>query len=447
MNPLHRVFVGLPGGCRDRAHRHRRCRKKDQVLCPDRSRAVLRRAATPAFGPAEDNDCDFWDRALVAVVPRLRATHLGLLMLGLLGLACAKVNSESDPSETEHDADDCPVGSDGCPCTTGGACDPGLHCVDDRCEEPEPTDPNDEIGPFDESTYGDLPDCYEGCGVPYRDAPFEVQITATEGETRFTVNGERRSSLIGTIDGEDHSSGWGYDLDMVRVRIRPRTLLEILVEPTADSELDPYVSTYDPVLIPMAPLNGWLTQNDDASENGSAARTVIAAPVLDEESWLVAVDDARNVAGAGPEGGPNHRYEMSFRVIGEVEFIELALGGDHTNDSRTGMELERAGDLHYYRFVDPEHQSYLVEFDAHNDAFCGHVWQLDLLEGVAWTAEGVNDDDPSDGCTQHLEFETAPGAVHPDTDEYALVVTDYAGHGSNLGLGAFVYDLSLTLVE
>ncbi len=63
MNPLHRAIVGLPGGCRDRAQRHRRCRKKDQVLCPDRRRAVLRRAATPAFGPAEDNDCDLWDRA------------------------------------------------------------------------------------------------------------------------------------------------------------------------------------------------------------------------------------------------------------------------------------------------------------------------------------------------------------------------------------------------
>jgi len=36
------------------------------VLWPDRGGAVLRGAATPAFGPAEDNDCDFWDRALVS---------------------------------------------------------------------------------------------------------------------------------------------------------------------------------------------------------------------------------------------------------------------------------------------------------------------------------------------------------------------------------------------
>ena len=373
--------------------------------------------------------------------------RLGLALVCLLALACSKVNTADGETGPGQDSDRCPIGSDGCPCTTGGACDPGLDCVDEVCEAPEPTDPNAEIGPFDESTYGDLPDCYEGCGNSYTDAPFEVQITATEGETQFTVNGERHSSLIGTIDGEDHSTGWGYDLDMVRVRIRPRTLLEILVEPASDSALDPYVSTYDPVLIPMAPLNGWLTQNDDAEEGRTGARTVIAAPVLDEEPWLVAVDDARNVAGAGTEGGPDHRYELSFRVIGEVEFIDLALGGDQTSDSRTGMEFEQAGDLHYYRFVDPQHHSYLVQFDAHNDAFCGHIWQLDLLEGVAWTAEGVNDDDPSDGCVQHLEFETASGAVHPDTDEYGLVVTDWAGRGSNLGLGAFVYDLSLTAVE
>ncbi len=31
---------------------------KDRVLWLDRSGAVLRRAATLAFGPAEDNDCD-----------------------------------------------------------------------------------------------------------------------------------------------------------------------------------------------------------------------------------------------------------------------------------------------------------------------------------------------------------------------------------------------------
>ena len=166
--------------------------------------------------------------------------RLGLALVCLLALACSKVNTADGETGPGQDSDRCPIGSDGCPCTTGGACDPGLDCVDEVCEAPEPTDPNAEIGPFDESTYGDLPDCYEGCGNSYTDAPFEVQITATEGETQFTVNGERHSSLIGTIDGEDHSTGWGYDLDMVRVRIRPRTLLEILVEPASDSALDPY---------------------------------------------------------------------------------------------------------------------------------------------------------------------------------------------------------------
>jgi hypothetical protein len=29
--------------------------------------------------------------------------------------------------------DECPIGTDGCPCTQGGGCDPDLTCVDDVC--------------------------------------------------------------------------------------------------------------------------------------------------------------------------------------------------------------------------------------------------------------------------------------------------------------------------
>jgi hypothetical protein len=28
---------------------------------------------------------------------------------------------------------DCPIGSEGCPCTGGGACDPGLTCLSEVC--------------------------------------------------------------------------------------------------------------------------------------------------------------------------------------------------------------------------------------------------------------------------------------------------------------------------
>ncbi len=36
-------------------------------------------------------------------------------------------------SDDEANGSDCPVGSEGCPCTGGGACDPGLDCIDDAC--------------------------------------------------------------------------------------------------------------------------------------------------------------------------------------------------------------------------------------------------------------------------------------------------------------------------
>ncbi|MEM9461875.1 MAG: hypothetical protein AAGF11_47390 [Myxococcota bacterium] len=31
----------------------------------------------------------------------------------------------------------CPVGSEGCPCTMGGGCDPGLECIDMACTDPD----------------------------------------------------------------------------------------------------------------------------------------------------------------------------------------------------------------------------------------------------------------------------------------------------------------------
>lgn len=38
-----------------------------------------------------------------------------------------------DPDSGDETSAPCPVGSDGCPCTMGGACDPGLACTDDAC--------------------------------------------------------------------------------------------------------------------------------------------------------------------------------------------------------------------------------------------------------------------------------------------------------------------------
>jgi hypothetical protein len=340
----------------------------------------------------------------------------------------------------------CDIGIEGCECTQGGACDPGLECVDDVCVDlgdDVDAEPDDET--FREDDGGDFPDCYDECSLAYVDAPFDIELDADKGATGFSVNGKRYDTLRGTIDGQAHQGAWGYDVDMISVRLRPRTLVEIVVEAPGDSKLDPFVSTFDPVMIPFSPLFGWLTQNDDAGSDTKSARTVIASPTSGEQVWFTVVDDARNVLGAGePRGGSAYRYEMSLRVLGQVEFADL----DLENEVRLeDVELERAGDIHYYRYEDPGHGSYRIEFEAHQDDFCGHVFQLDLLEGAGWIAEGVNDDDPEDGCTQSLEFETVRGAYDPADDSFAFVVTDYLGRGSNLGLGDFSYDLRVTSVD
>ncbi len=387
------------------------------------------------------------------------ASRLGALACAALAwAACADVNYRNGDSSA---SDECPVGTEGCACTTGGACDPDLFCRSNTCQRPDGAGGGGAEGGegggggaeggeggttaavFDEDDYGDLADCHQGCGHAHVDSPFVVNITATEGETGFSVNGQQYQTLRGTIDDDEHYGVWGYDLDALQVKIRPATLLEITVDLAEGSDMDPFVSTYDPLLIHSAPLYGWLTQNDDGSAQSRSARTVIAAPVLDEQTWLVVVDDARNLAGETSRGGESYRYELSFRVLGEVEYFDLDLSGDDRSDTRLEMELEKAGDIHYYRFVDPGHRRYLVEFESHHDDFCGHLWQIDLLEGAAWLPVGANDDDPSDGCTASLSFETASRYYDPDNDMYVFVVTDYEGRGSNLGLGAFTYDLTV----
>lgn len=70
--------------------------------------------------------------------------------IGSQGCSCT-VGGACDPNLTCIDGTcvmvDCPVGSYGCSCTGGGACDPGLSCIDDVCTDDSDTDgttpPND----------------------------------------------------------------------------------------------------------------------------------------------------------------------------------------------------------------------------------------------------------------------------------------------------------------
>ena len=51
-----------------------------------------------------------------------------------LGLACFKVG---DAGDDVAETSECPVASQGCPCTEGGSCDAGLVCSDAQLCEPE----------------------------------------------------------------------------------------------------------------------------------------------------------------------------------------------------------------------------------------------------------------------------------------------------------------------
>ena len=54
---------------------------------------------------------------------------MGLAVLGSLGIGAIPGCSTDDEAQT------CTVGTEGCPCTLGGACDPGFVCYSNRCVE------------------------------------------------------------------------------------------------------------------------------------------------------------------------------------------------------------------------------------------------------------------------------------------------------------------------
>lgn len=63
--------------------------------------------------------------------------HL-LVALGFVGLA-AGAGISCAAGEPADDDGACPIGSEKCPCTNGGSCDPGLECLSDTCVNPNPT--------------------------------------------------------------------------------------------------------------------------------------------------------------------------------------------------------------------------------------------------------------------------------------------------------------------
>ncbi|MFV8750676.1 hypothetical protein ACNOYE_08990 [Nannocystaceae bacterium ST9] len=52
------------------------------------------------------------------------------------GDTTSTTNGDTTTSTTTTDDGNCPIGSEGCECTGGGGCDPGLECVGGLCEMP-----------------------------------------------------------------------------------------------------------------------------------------------------------------------------------------------------------------------------------------------------------------------------------------------------------------------
>lgn len=69
------------------------------------------------------------------------STGGGGCQVGFEGCPCTSGGACNDPFYCHTNlnicvSDTCPRGSDGCPCTEGGACDPGLACFSDYCVDP-----------------------------------------------------------------------------------------------------------------------------------------------------------------------------------------------------------------------------------------------------------------------------------------------------------------------
>ena len=82
-------------------------------------------------------------KAASSILSRVRTHKLASLklifwlFLSALAFACAASNEDTGGDDSATGT--CPVGSEACPCTMGGACDPGLECLSNICVDPTPT--------------------------------------------------------------------------------------------------------------------------------------------------------------------------------------------------------------------------------------------------------------------------------------------------------------------
>ena len=121
----------------------------------------------------------------------------------LLGLACGDSTTQATDSGT------CQVGSEGCPCTTGGGCDPGLTCLSDLCVDanaPTSADPTAGTMPTTAGPGGDT-DAQTATSEPATSTPPGPTTTSTTSPDPTTTPGDTTGGGPKLDVGADTTTG------------------------------------------------------------------------------------------------------------------------------------------------------------------------------------------------------------------------------------------------
>lgn len=128
------------------------------------------------------------------------------------GLVDANVDDTST-DDSEGDEANCPIGSEGCPCTGGGGCDPGLMCIDQVCE-------GEATSETAEETEGETGECTEvGCECDGEPGSCDPGLICEDGVCIGEDCGNGALDPNEACDDGNSVDGDGCDSDCTRTEI------------------------------------------------------------------------------------------------------------------------------------------------------------------------------------------------------------------------------------
>ena len=144
----------------------------------------------------------------------LRSRHAVALWATLLG--CAAPNTTPAESSGEDDGE-CTIGSEGCPCTEGGVCDPGLQCLSNICVDATGSESAEASSSDAESSSDDtaasMDDSSSGDGDSTTDTTGDGDSTDSTGDgdsaTDTTGDGDSTTDTTGDGDSSTDTTGDG----------------------------------------------------------------------------------------------------------------------------------------------------------------------------------------------------------------------------------------------